>query len=85
MKDYSDVQKVKESSMKAQEKITRRNFAKKAIGLGFLSSLTLMHIPQTALRITPHNSFGFTLFKLCLLISSGFISTPPLQTLKIKY
>ena len=49
MEDYRDVQKVKESSMKTQEKVTRRNFAKKTISLGFLSSLTLMHIPQTAL------------------------------------
>lgn len=32
-----------------QEKITRRNFTKKAMGLSFLSALTLMHLPQPAL------------------------------------
>ena len=38
-----------ESSTKVEAKITRRNFAKKAMGLSFLSTLTLMNLPQPAL------------------------------------
>lgn len=51
MERYSNIQTVKERdlSLKAQEKMTRRNFAKKAMGLGFLSTLTLINLPQSAL------------------------------------
>ncbi len=50
MDNYSDIKTVHEmaSSVTTEEKITRRNFAKKAVGLGFLSSLTLLNLPQAA-------------------------------------
>jgi hypothetical protein len=37
------------TSMEQEGKITRRGFAQKVLGLSFLSSLTLMNIPQAAL------------------------------------
>jgi len=49
MDSYSDIKILQEKAvpMKKQERITRRNFAKKVMGLGFLSSLTLMNLPQS--------------------------------------
>ena len=51
MDSYGDIKTIqdKRSSPKIEEDITRRRFAKKAIGLGFLSTLTLMNLPQPAL------------------------------------
>lgn len=48
VKDIKTMQE-KEYLMMKQERITRRNFAKKAMGLGFLSTLTLMNVPKPAL------------------------------------
>jgi hypothetical protein len=50
MDNYSDMKTAKElvPSVTTEEKITRRNFAKKAVGLGFLSSLTLLNLPEAA-------------------------------------
>jgi len=42
MEGYSKIKKV-------QANMTRRNFAKRAMGLGFLSTLTLLNLPQPAL------------------------------------